>query len=101
MFSGISELHHLPRLAPEFYRAFAVVQWTVTLKNKTTSWLNDGFHFRFRELLLHAAMRENLFCPVYVLMPEHLHLIWMGLGSSGGCAKLDRWRRSAETPLPK
>jgi len=24
--------HHLPRLAPEFYRGFAVVQWTITIK---------------------------------------------------------------------
>jgi hypothetical protein len=29
--------------------------------------------------LLHAAAREELFCPVYILMPDHLHLIWMGL----------------------
>lgn len=23
-------------------------------------------------------MRENLLCPAYCLMPDHLHLIWMG-----------------------
>jgi hypothetical protein len=37
------------------------------------------FHLHFRELLLHAAAPEDLFCPVYVLIPVHLHLIWMGL----------------------
>src|SRR6185369_16672996 len=30
-------------------------------------------------LLLHAASREGLFCPTYCLMPDHLHLVWMGL----------------------
>jgi hypothetical protein len=71
--------HHLPRLAPEFYRGFAVVQWTITLERRAKGWLDDNFHLRFRELLLHAAAREALFCPVYVLMPDHAHLIWMGL----------------------
>jgi hypothetical protein len=29
--------------------------------------------------MLHAAAREGLFCPVYCLMPDHLHFVWMGL----------------------
>jgi len=73
------EWHHLPRLAPEYYRGFAVVQWTVTLERRATGWLDDPFHQHFRELLLHAAVREDLLCPVYILMPDHLHLLWMGL----------------------
>jgi putative transposase len=73
------EWHHLPRLDPEFYRGFAVVHWTITLERRATGWLDDRFHFHFRELLLHAAAREGLFCPAYVLMPDHLHLVWMGL----------------------
>jgi hypothetical protein len=73
------EMHHLPRLDPELYQGFAVVQWTITLERRATGWLDDRFHLLFRELLLHAAARENLFCPVYVLMHDHLHLLWMGL----------------------
>jgi REP element-mobilizing transposase RayT len=73
------EWHHLPRLAPEFYRGFAVVQWTITLERRVSGWLDEKFHLHFRELLLHVAAREGLFCPVYVLMPDHLHLLWMGL----------------------
>jgi REP element-mobilizing transposase RayT len=73
------ERHHLPRLASEFYRGFAMVQWTITLERRATGWLDERFHLRFRELLLHTAAREGLFCPVYVLMPDHLHLLWMGL----------------------
>ena len=33
----------------------------------------------FREMMLHAAAREGLLCPAYCLMPDHLHLVWMGL----------------------
>ena len=29
--------------------------------------------------MLHAAAREGLFCPAYCLMPDHVHLIWLGL----------------------
>ncbi len=74
-----TEMHHLPRLAPELYRGFAFVLWTVTLERRATGWLDASFHHHFRELLLHAAAREGLFCPVYVLMPDHLHLVWLGL----------------------
>jgi hypothetical protein len=38
------EMHHLPRLAPEFYRGFVVVQWTLTLERRATGWLDDLFH---------------------------------------------------------
>ncbi|HEX4264667.1 MAG TPA: hypothetical protein VH597_10035 [Verrucomicrobiae bacterium] len=34
---------------------------------------------QFREFMLHAAAREGLFCPTYCLMPDHMHLVWMGL----------------------
>jgi putative transposase len=59
------------------------VQWTITLERRATGWLDERFHLHFRELLLHAAAREGLFCPVYVLMPDHLHLLWMGLRIQG------------------
>ncbi len=29
--------------------------------------------------MLHTAIREGLICPAYVLMPDHIHLFWMGL----------------------
>lgn len=29
--------------------------------------------------MLHAAAREGLVCPAYCLMPDHMHLVWMGL----------------------
>jgi len=56
-----------------------VVFWTHTVKDRATGWLDDRFHAAFREAALHAAVRENLYCPIYTLMPDHGHMIWMGL----------------------
>ena len=71
--------HHLPRLDPESYRGDAVVHWTLTVFDRKTGWLNDSVHLKFRELMLHAAAREGVLCPAYCLMPDHIHLIWLGL----------------------
>ena len=70
---------YLPRLDREFYQGDAIIHWTLTVFDRGTGWLNESFHLKFRELLLHAAAREGLFCPAYCLMPDHLHLMWMGL----------------------
>ena len=75
----------LPRLAREAYQGFAFVHWTMPVAARATGWLDDRFHARFRELMLHVAVRENLLCPVYCLMPDHIHLVWMGL-----CADTDQ-----------
>jgi putative transposase len=69
----------LPRLPREYYQADAVVFWTLTVFDKTKDWLTPVFHQRFRELMLHTAARESLVCPIYCLMPDHIHLIWMGM----------------------
>jgi len=71
--------HYLPRLKRVFYQADAVVFWTLPVSQRQRGWLNDGFHAAFRELMLHAAAREGLLCPAYCLMPDHLHLVWMGI----------------------
>src|SRR5437667_12015037 len=76
---SMEDMHHLPRLPRPYYQAFAVVHWTVTLETRATGWLDTLFHAHFRELLLHVGVREGLFCPAYVLMPDHMHLVWMGL----------------------
>lgn len=73
------EMHHLPRLDARHYRGFAAVLWTITIERRACGWLDPAFHAAFRELLLHAAAREQLFCPAYVLMPDHIHLFWLGL----------------------
>jgi REP element-mobilizing transposase RayT len=70
---------YLARRPREYYQGDAVVFWTLTIFDRAKGWLTESFHRDFRELLLHTAAREGLACPIYCLMPDHLHLIWMGL----------------------
>jgi putative transposase len=76
---GTNRTFYLPRLAREFYQGDAVVHWTMPMALRGTGWLDDTFHAHFREIMLHAGSREALLCPTYCLMPDHIHLIWMGL----------------------
>jgi putative transposase len=73
------EKSKLPRLPRAWYRGRAVVFWTHTFEGRATGWLSEQFHAHFREVLLHACSRYELACPVYVLMPDHWHLVWMGI----------------------
>lgn len=70
---------HLPRLAPEHYRGFAAVHWSMTVNKRRTGWLSPAFHARCRELVLHAAVQYNLLCPAYCLMPDHIHILFRGV----------------------
>ena len=47
--------------------------------DRGAGWLNDLFHSKFRELMFHVAAREGLLCPTYCLMPDHIHLLCLGL----------------------
>jgi len=69
---------HLPRLPDPFYHGYAAVHWILTMDDRKSGWLNELFHARFREVLLHAAGRYHISCPVYCLMPDHVHVIWIG-----------------------
>jgi REP element-mobilizing transposase RayT len=75
----LNRAFYLPRLPREHYQGDAVVFWTLTVFDKITGWLTPTFHTRLRELMFHAAAREGMLCPIYCLMPDHLHLVWMGL----------------------
>lgn len=87
------EHSHLPRLAREDYRGLAVVHWVHTIADRSTGWLDAEFHHRFREILLHAAARRQFLCPAYCLMPDHLHLVWMGTRPATDLYLANRWLR--------
>jgi putative transposase len=76
---GTNRNFYLPRLSREHYQGDAVVHWTMPIALRAKGWLNEIFHAQFREMMLHAAAREGLLCPTYCLMPDHIHLLWMGL----------------------
>ncbi len=77
---------HLPRLDRAAYRGQAFVHWTLTFEDRTTGWLSPEFHRTWQHLLLHAGARYDLLCPAYTLMPDHIHLLAVGLS---GCT--DQW----------
>lgn len=52
------------------------------MKSRATGWLTEQFHQSFREIALHAGVRERLLCPLYTLMPDHVHLIWLGISAA-------------------
>lgn len=72
-------MSYLPRLPAEFYQGDAVVHWVLPIELRKQGWLTNDFHHDFREMMFHAGARECLLCPVYCLMPDHIHLMWMGL----------------------
>jgi hypothetical protein len=69
----------LPRLPPEYYRGDAAVFWTHTIQDRATGLLDVSKRSAFREIVLHAAIREDLVCPIYTMMPDHVHMTWMGI----------------------
>jgi hypothetical protein len=77
--SLVSRANYLPRLAPVFYQADAVVHWELSVSHRRTGWLTPALHYAFREIMVHAGTRHGLLCPVYCLMPDHFHMVWMGL----------------------
>ena len=77
--AGTDRSFYLPRLPRAHYQGDAVVHWTLPIARRGTGWLTSAFHAHFRETMLHAAAREGLYCPTYCLMPDHLHLVWLGL----------------------
>ena len=68
----------LHRLPDRFYRGTAAIHWVHCIKDRKTGWLNETHHSSVREALLHAMSRSCLCCPAYTLMPDHLHILWLG-----------------------
>jgi REP element-mobilizing transposase RayT len=70
---------YLRRLPPEFYRGQACVHWSMTIEDRKTGRLVPIFYYKFRELLTHTKFRYGLCCPIFCLMPDHMHLLWLGI----------------------
>jgi len=70
---------HLKRLPRAYYQNDAIVHWTLTILNRRTGWLTVPFLYRYRELLTHTMFRYGLTCPIFCLMPDHIHMVWMGI----------------------
>jgi putative transposase len=69
----------LRRLPKPHYQGRAYVHWSMTTQDRQTGWLTTSFHHHFREVLLHMLVRYSLACPIYCLMPDHLHILLVGI----------------------
>ena len=72
----------LKRLSREFYQGHSYVHWSLSIEDRKTGWLTPVFYYRFREILTHTMFRYQLVCPIYCCMPDHIHLMWIGLSQS-------------------
>ena len=88
----------LPRLGRHHYQGHAVVFWTHTVEERERGWLTPAFHAKFRETALHAAARYSIWCPAYCLMPDHFHLLWMGLRRKSDQIRAMRFLRAELKP---
>src|SRR5947209_2688903 len=70
---------YLRRLPPEYYRGQAYVHWSMTMADRKTGWLVPIFYYKIREILTHTLFRYGLCCPIYCCMPDHIHLLWIGV----------------------
>ncbi|TWU39764.1 transposase [Novipirellula artificiosorum] len=77
-----SSQSRLRRLPAEFYRGYAWVHWIMTIDDRRTAWLDGKFYYKFREILTHVAFRNQIACPIFCMMPDHIHLLCCGLAES-------------------
>lgn len=84
---------YLRRLPPEYYRGQAFVHWSMTIDGRATGWLDEETHLRFRDVQAHLLHRYRLMCPMYCLMPDHVHVFWAGLDANSDQLKAVRFLR--------
>jgi REP element-mobilizing transposase RayT len=98
----MSVREHLKRLPPEHYRGSAMVHWSLTIRGRKTGWLTAPFYYRFRELLAHSTFRYGFACPMFCLMPDHFHMLWMGLfDGSDQLLAMKHFRKSVNESLKR
>lgn len=96
------EKSNLPRLDAAAYRGQAYVHWAMTIEGRRTGWLIPTFNYKFRELLTHTTFRYALACPIFCLMPDHMHMIWIGIDDLTDQLKASKYfRKQLGIPLSK
>jgi REP element-mobilizing transposase RayT len=101
MKSSIPRKQHdyLRRLPPEHYRGQAYVHWSMTMADRKTGWLIPEFYYQFREILTHTLFRYGLCCPIYCCMPDHIHLLWVGILNGSDQRNAAKFFRTQINPM--
>ena len=90
---------YLKRLPPEFYRGESYIHWSMTIEERKKGWLVPIFYYKFREILTHTMFRYGVACPIYCCMPDHLHLLWIGLLTDSDQRKAVKYFRKQLNPI--
>jgi REP element-mobilizing transposase RayT len=90
---------YLRRLPREHYQGQAYVHWSMTIDDRRTGWLVPIFYYKFREILTHTAFRYAICCPIYCLMPDHMHLLWIGIRPESDQLLAARFFRKQLNPI--
>jgi putative transposase len=91
--------NYLKRLPAEYYRGQAYVHWSLTMEDRKTGWLIPIFYCNYREILTHTMFRFGLCCPLYCCMPDHIHLLWIGILDSCDQRTAMRYLRRQLNPI--
>ncbi len=51
----------------------------MTIEDRKEGWLIPIFYYKLREILAHTTFRYGLCCPLFCLMPDHMHFLWIGI----------------------
>jgi len=73
---------HLKRLLPHAYQGNATVHWVFNIENRETGYLTKEFFLNFQLVATHTFVRYNLVSPCICCMPDHIHLLLMGVKES-------------------
>ena len=71
----------------------------MTLDQRAQGWLDTAHHERFRDILFHTMARYRLCCPLYCVMPDHAHFLWIGLDARADQLRAAAWFRRQWNPL--
>jgi len=91
--------NYLRRLSPQAYRGLAFVHWSMTVEARRSGWLDAHSHARWRETLLHTLARYDLAAPIYCLMPDHAHLLLIGLSDKSDQRRAMSFLRRYTQPM--
>lgn len=72
----IQEKKH--RLDKEFYVGEKIVSFTIYSKAREKIFTNENIFLIFRDMLLEAIGKGCCDAPIYLFMPDHLHLVLQG-----------------------
>ncbi|HUS39776.1 MAG TPA: hypothetical protein VMX74_10020 [Pirellulales bacterium] len=92
-------LDYLKRLPPEYYRGQVYVHWSLAMEDRKQGWLVPIFNYKYREILTHATFRFGFCCPMYCCMPDHIHMLWVGILDECDQRKAMRYFRRQINPI--